>query len=368
MKKILFLIDNLGSGGAQRQVATIAPLLKEAGCDVEVLCYHGNDFFAQKLIDNSIKIHWITPKSFIARVFKIRRFIRRGRYDAVVSFLDTPDFLNCLAAIGGRSWRVITSERSAKEDFFLSHKGKIFGWFRRYSDTIVCNSENARQLWLKYYPQYEDKLKVIYNIVDINEIDSTYIPRRDDKTHIIVAASYQYLKNPINVVKAILNLSAKYKRQLKLDWYGRCEVTVGETRAYDEAQKLVEDNKLQNIVSLNDSTNLISEKMNEADVVGLFSKYEGLPNTICEGMSLSKPVIMSRVSDYPVFVSDNNGVLCDWDNTQSITDGIKQLIDMPLDQLLKLGRNSKEKSDILFDKKGNLLKWQELVDKKYNEK
>lgn len=355
------MIDNLGSGGAQRQLTTIAPLLKQQGNDVEVLCYHGSDFFAQRLIDNSIKIHWITPKSYIKRVFKIRRFIRRGGYDAVVSFLDIPDFLNCLAAVGGHKWKVITSERSANETFIKSRMGRVVGWLKSYSDAIVCNSENARQMWLKYYPQYESKLKIIYNIVYIHNINTMYIPCRDGKTHIVVAASYQYLKNPINVVKAVANLSSDDKERLRLDWYGRREITVGDTKAYDEAQKLVDDNGLQNIVNLNDATNAVIDKMNEADVVGLFSSVEGLPNAICEGMSISKPVIMTRISDYSVFVSNDNGVLCDWDNIQSITDGIRQLINMPLDGLIQLGIKSKEKSDILFDKKRNLKKWQDII-------
>ena len=35
--KLLLFIDSLGSGGAQRQLTTIAPLLKQQGIDVEVL-------------------------------------------------------------------------------------------------------------------------------------------------------------------------------------------------------------------------------------------------------------------------------------------------------------------------------------------
>ena len=205
--KLLFLIDNLGSGGAQRQLTTIAPLLKAQGVEVDVLCYNENRFFENRLTENEIKVYWITPKSLLMRILKIRSFIRKGKYDTVVSFLDTPDLLNCISAIGGHTWKVITSERSANEELFKTKRGRIIGWFKRYSDAIVCNSEHAREMWLKYYPQYEDKLKVIYNIVTLPKITSTYIPRRDGKTHIVVAASYQYLKNPINVIKAIALLN-----------------------------------------------------------------------------------------------------------------------------------------------------------------
>jgi glycosyltransferase involved in cell wall biosynthesis len=38
--------------------------------------------------------------------------------------------------------------------------------------------------------------------------------------------------------------------------------------------------------------------MYESDVVALVSKLEGLPNTVCEGMALGKPIIMTRVFRY----------------------------------------------------------------------
>ena len=359
--KLLFLIDNLGSGGAQRQLSVVAPLLKQEGVDVEVLCYHNSDFFARILNENNIPIHWITPKNNLMRIWKVLQFIRKGNYDSVVSFLDTPDLLNCMAALGGRKWKVITSERSAKEEFFHIRRGRIVAWFKQYSDAIVCNSDNARQLWLKYYPHYNNKLKVIYNIVTLPEVTTMYIPRRGGKTHIIVAASYQYLKNPINVIKAVALLRKEEKDRLHLDWYGRKEVSNGNTKAYEEALSLIEEYDLQHIVYLNDETKEIAEKMNEADVVALFSRLEGLPNAICEGMTLAKPIVMTRVSDYNIIVDNSHGVLCDWDNVESITEGLRTMINSSEEELLKMGRKSKEKSALLFSAAAIIKQWKQIT-------
>lgn len=355
--KILFLIDSLGSGGAQRQLTTIAPLLKKQGLSVEVLCYIDNDFFATPLNENNIPIHWITPSNYLARIIKIRRFIRNGRYDAVVSFLNTPDLLNCIAAIGGHTWKVITSERSATEAIFSTRRGKLIGWLKRYSDAIVCNSENARQLWIKYYPQYKDKLKVIYNIVTLPEITSTYVPRRDGKTHIIVAASYRYLKNPLNVIEAINLLDEDAKDKLILDWYGaKCDTLSG-TKTYDEASRLINKYNLNEVIHLNNLTSSIIDRMNEADAVGLFSKLEGLPNAICEGMMLGKPIIMSHVSDYSVLVDESNGYLCDYDNPISISEAFVCAISNTTDQLKLMGELSRNKGYRLFENKNIIDRW-----------
>lgn len=360
--RLLFLIDSLGSGGAQRQLVTIAPLLKQQGIDVEVLCYHQDEFFVAILLENNISVHWITPTNYLVRILKVRSFIRKGNYDAVVSFLDIPDFLNCIAAVGGHKWKVITSERSAKEEKFHTYKGKLIGWIKRYSDVIVCNSENAKQLWLKYYPHYQNKLKVIYNIVALPEIAPTYAPRRNGKTHLVVAASYQYLKNPINVIEAVNLLGDSTKAKLVIDWYGMKYVSQNGTKAYDEAAKLVSKYVLQKVIHLNDPTSFISEKINEADAVGLFSRLEGLPNVICEAMFLSKPILMSRVSDYNILVDKSNGLLCNWDDILSIKDALSTLIEEWSDeQLLAAGKCSKKKAEVLFSSEIIIGQWMKII-------
>ena len=359
--KLLFLIDFLGSGGAQRQIVTIIPLLKQKGVEVEVLCYHEDTFFMDILDRNSVKIHWLLIKNPILRMWKIRSFIRQGNYNAVISFLDTPDFLNCISAIGGHTWKVITSERSAKEDAFFSYRGRLMGWFKQYSDIIVCNSNNASRMWLKHYPQYRDKLKVTYNIVTLPLIVSKYMPRKEGKTHIVVAASYQYLKNPINLIKAVNLLDDSQKDKLILDWYGSKKASQSSAQVFNESTKLISQYNLDKVIHLNEAVSNIADRMNEADVVGLFSQFEGLPNAICEAMSLSKPIIMSRVSDWDVLVDENNGVLCEWNNVDSIKKALNTILTISDDQLLAAGESSGKKAKLLFDPETIIKRWEAII-------
>ena len=101
--------------------------------------------------------------------------------------------------------------------------------------------------------------------------------------------------------------------------------------------------------------------MNEADVVALFSSSEGLPNTICEGMMLGKPIIMTRVSDYDI-LTKGNGLLCDWNNPQTIKEAILQMVSMSDDELLLMKNVSLEKATKLFSKESNVEKWKYVID------
>ena len=367
MKKILFLAMGLGSGGAERQMVTIARLLKEKGYDITFLCYSQEDFYAHLLEKEKIPIVWKVENNYLKRIIKVRKHIRKGSYDVVISFLETPNFLNNFSAIGGKSWKVITGERSAKESTFHSRRGKIFAWFQRYSDAIVCNSNNAKQMWENYYPQYKNKLTTIYNTVTLPEITSEYIPRKDGKTHIIVAASYQYLKNPIGLIKALALLNNEERDKIRVSWYGSKNVSIYGTKAYNESLEIVNQHNLNNVISLNEENNNIANKMNEADVVALFSSVEGLPNTICEGMMIGKPIILTKVSDYKDLVDETNGFICDWDNIQSIKSVLSALISMPNIQIIEMGEQSILKAKEMFSKGIVLNKWINIIENQCQE-
>lgn len=343
----LFIIDSLGSGGAQRQVATLTPLLQERGNKVTIITYFKQDFFVSELINRNVSIVHIDKSNYITRTLAIRNYIRKEKFDAVVSFLDNPDFINCFAALGGKKWKVITSERSANEDAFSKRKHKIIAYFKRFSDCIVCNSENAKQLWIKYYPEYESKLKVVYNAVTAMPSHNQYTPKVNGKMHFVVAASFHYLKNPLNVIVAISKLG-ELKDRMVLDWYGRYRNGLEITECYKDCVMMIEKLSLQNIVKLHEPTSGIFDIMQQADCVGLFSCLEGLPNAICEAMTLSKPILMSRVSDYNKLVSPENGFLCDWDDIDSIAYAFERMIKKDESEILEMGNNSKIKAEQLF--------------------
>lgn len=362
MSRILFLAADLCSGGAERQMVTVACLLKKEGYDVTIYCYDEADFYAPILQKAGIPIVWeLELNNYYKRMLNVRRFIRKGKYDAVISFLPTCNFLNDVAAIGGHSWKVITGERSSRESTFTTRRGKFFGWLQRYTDYIVCNSQNACNMWRKYHPDYSGKMKVIYNCVHLGDIQSVYEPKNGDKLHVIVAATYQYLKNPLGLVESLTKMTEEEKSRLVIDWYGRKEIMRGDTKAYDDTAAAVSKNHLEDVLILHPDTNDIANKMNQADLVMLLSKFEGLPNVICEGMLIGKPIIMTRVSDYQTLVSEENGCLCDADNPQTIKEALLKMCDKSCEQLIEMGGKSKEKAVELFSDDHITKQWESLL-------
>lgn len=366
MKRILF-IGGLTSGGAEHQMVVVATLLKKEGYDVSYFCPGDGDFFQKDLEKSGIPILRIREnrlssllKLNIPRItLLVRRILKRGSYDTVVSFLGLWNFENCFfAKKRNTQHKAITGIRNNRNSVFLDRQEKFFTRFEKYADTIVSNSDNAKRVFSDYFPEHSTKLTTIYNIVDLPEIHTKYSIKKDNKLHIIVPASYREVKNPMGLLKALTLIDMKERNLLQIDWYGNIK---GGQACYDQMVAFIDKNNLNDVIRLFDATTDIANKINEADIVGLFSSSEGLPNSICEGMMLGKPVVMTRVSDYDVLVEPTNGFLCDWDNPQSIREALVKAARLSDYDLLKMGQCSKNKAKTLFSKETILRQWIQII-------
>ena len=363
MKRVLFINPRLATGGAERQIVTVATLLKRKGYDVEFLCYSYGDFFEEQLLKEGVPVYW-KQHNYIVRLLSCTWFIQRRKYDIVISFLPTPCFINCFSAMLRKKWKVITGERSSIVKKPKSTFEKFSHWLNRYSDAIVCNSLNAQNLWEVNFPHLKDKMRTIYNAVLIScNNNITYIPKINGKLHICVAARFSDVKNSVGLVKSIMLMTKEERGLFVVDWYGMQKVNLTDTSVFDKTLRLVNVNNLHDCIRFHEETNDIADRMMESDCVALFSKYEGFPNTICEGMILGKPVILTQVSDYKTIVGDNeNGFLCEWDNPLSIKNAILSMARKTISELKEMGKISSNKASRLFSLETIQNKWIELIE------
>lgn len=361
--KLLCLIDNLGSGGAQRQLVNLAMLWKERGHRITFVCYGKSNFYEHLLTERNINVCWVENKNALDRILKIRHCLRENEPNVVICFLETPNFLGCISSVEKHPWKLITSELSANEASFTGLKSRIFKFFERMSDWTVCNSLNAQRMWEEHCPQFAHRISTVYNPVIIPERQETKEKTERTRKRIVIAASYQKIKNPIRLIEAVSRLDKEDKTKLLIDWYGRKEVGNGDRQIADQAQALVKEYDLGECIHLHDATKNIYQKMEDADAVALFSLYEGLPNAICEGMMLGKPILMTRMSDYARLVTKDNGFLCDAEDVQSIKGALVSFLQASDETLESMGRSSRERAMELFAADRIVEQWEALFEK-----
>lgn len=277
--KILCFIDSLGSGGAQRQLVEIAKCLQENGNEVSFLVYHDEPFYNDVLNNLNIPITLIYEKSYLKRIFKIRKYLRQEKNDVVISFLEGANFIAELSAIPFKKWKLIVGERSANPGILKSPKLRLYRFFHVFADYIVSNSYTNMELVNKCAPFLsKKKQKVIYNLLHESDWEASEGVKLNGKRKLIVASSHQYLKNSRGLIEAYSLLSKNEQKSLEVEWYGG----MGSDDSFSESIKLLKEYGLEKNIHFYPPTNQIKDKMTQGDIVGLFSFYEGLPNVVCE--------------------------------------------------------------------------------------
>lgn len=346
--KILCVIDSLGSGGAQRQLVNLAVGFKEKGHEVSFLVYHNLNFFQKQLDETQIKIHYIVEPNYLKRLLKFRKFLRRGNQDAVLSFLEASNFMCEIAGLPFRKWKLVVGERDANPNILKSFKLRVYRWFHLLADYVVANSNENISMVKKLNPLIPNrKFKVIYNLIDFKQWtgNNSNILKRKKEKNILIAASHQYKKNAKGLIEAIQNLPLKTKQNIVVHWYG----DESPDNSYLETLELISKFGLKNQFVLYPATQSIKDKMLEADIIGLFSFYEGLPNVVCEAMSLGKPIIASAISDVPLLISNKN-CLFNPKSTIEIQKTLEYIMSLSQIELDVIGNENKIVAFKLFDK------------------
>lgn len=359
--KIVCFTESLAAGGAQRHLVNLAVLFAHNGHEVNFLVYREENFFLSLLLEANIPVHYAKNSNKLIRLLSVRKYIRKFNADIVLSFLETPNLISCFSAIGGYKWKVITTELSAKESTFNGRRSSIYLFFlQRFADWIVCNSMNAERMWNKYCPHLAYKTSTIYNPVLLPQgLDSdSALPKT--KRRIVVPASYQFIKNPIRLIEAVRRLPKQVINKLQIDWYGKIEPTKGNTVAYDQASELVKHYGLEDVITLYTETTDIYNIMISSDAIGLFSTVEGLPNAVCEGMMMGKPIIMSMVSDYQVFAKESGIFLCDAENVDSIRETLISFLETSEKDLREMGNRNRIMAERLFSGDVIVKQWEKL--------
>lgn len=359
--KIALLIDSLGFGGAQRQMANLAIELKNAGHDVLFLRYRADDFYLPLLQRAEIQPVLVGGSNLVTRALQIRKNLREYRPEIVVSFMDASNFYAALASFGKHTWKLIIGERISNPARFTSRQGKVLKWvMENRADAISCNSKSSEELWRKYYPRSEKKLCTIYNIVDVPQVDAK--PANDGKTRFLVAARYEKEKNLFGVIEAIRTLTCEEREKMELHWFGKANIGADGESPQEKAKALIKEYGLESCLYLHPATDKIHEEMAKVDFVSLFSFMEGLPNAILEGMALKKPIVMSKVSDYAVLVDETNGFCCDPASAEDMAAAIRSAINTTPEQRQAMGQKSYEKIQKVCSREAVVAQWTALID------
>lgn len=346
--KVSLVIATLRSGGAERQICTLAVQLKRLGAETTVVTYAPGDFYLPLLEQEGIvrrHVPTTTDWGYLRRILPLRSALRGGTQDVVMAFDFYPCLYSELAALPWRKWGLVVSERLATAEL---HRRRYHPRLLMHlaADYLTTNSHCNRLQLARAVPRLADRMLTIYNAVDLDAFSPPALPIVNSELRLVAAAGYDFKKNMQGLIAAMALLRQRpHAPKVTVDWYGAIRFQ----SQFDEARRLVEEHHLGDCFRLHDENPCIAEAYRAADAVVLPSFYEGLPNTVCEGMACGKPILCSAVSDAGNLVHDGeNGFLFDPHVPAAMAEAMEKLADLDSCQRTAMGRRSRERAEDLF--------------------
>ncbi len=340
----MLLIDSLVRGGAQRQLVELALNLDRVRFDPTVLIYFDLQQFRAELDAARIPVVLIKKKSKFDVAFLIRltRFLRKHRPDVIQAYLNTPNFWARLAGRLAGIRFILTSERSGDvgHSFVRVVLERVL---QHFSHLIIANSESVKSVLLQQIGVPPDKIRVIYNGVDVPKFstaaDSELERLRcrfalgDQDFVVTLPGRLAAEKNHMCLVKAVECLGSVRDR-IKVLFVGN---------ELDQAlkQRLIAAIRHR---SLSDHFIFAGRQDNMAaiyalsDVVVLPSLWESFPNVLLEAMAASRPVIASNISDNRKIIEHGvNGFLFASNDERELANCLDALVNSSRERLARMG-------------------------------
>lgn len=341
--KLLFVIDSLGSGGAQRQFVNIANGLS-ALHDVAVFLYNANsDFFRSDLLP-AIPVHHLErrPRSGFSLdvVMALKRHMDGA--DVVMSFLPTANVYCALTGMLSPRARHIACEMSVVNETESTARRLVANLANYRSRHVICNSFTQAD-YIRALPGMANKVSAIWN----GCTDLPFVPRSPQDARslsLMVVGRVAYPKNGVRLLQALQIFYERNGFLPQVTWAGRDDSDVRARQMKQQMQEFLEQHpvvreRFRFVGEVADIAALYAT----ADTLILPSIYEGVPVVICEAMLNGCPVVATRISDNEIILgkSEERGFLCDPLSPEDICSAIERRIGMSAQALERMTRGAR---------------------------
>ncbi len=328
MKKILFVINSLGPGGAERQ---LIELIKGLRCSYEchlAILQDDEDHYLEDAhqLCKSVSLFPRRSTYDFSPIWQIAKACRQLNIDIVQTYLPLGSFYGVLAAkLAGRP-SVCCAIRDAKDD--NNKKRWLILLLEKLSTVMVANSKAGL---CNRFGLLRDNMKVVYNGIDFSRFDLDKEKTEEVKSElnignayaVAMVAAFANRKDHETLVKALACL-VREGRDIKLLLVGE-----GITKAAVTALALSEgvldriiftgfrSDVLYLIKNMNLCVLLSNDKVHQ----------EGISNSIIESMAMGIPVVATNSGGTVEVIDGSNGILVADGSVVAVASAIAKMMD-----------------------------------------
>ncbi len=332
---ILFLIPRLITGGAQRQLVTLAGGLKRLGYPVKVAVFYGGweleaDLKKVKvpIVNLGKKNRWNVPIHY----FKLISLLWREHPKVLYSYMSLANDWSILVKPWAPSTRIIWGIRGSKSNLRNDDwQGRLTYLLEtrlaRFADRIICNSFAGLDAAVRRgFPR--SKLSVIPNGIDVEQFrhirkyreqfrQEWKIKEREKLIGLIARLS------PVKDHKTFLHAIALLVQERK-DVRFIC-VGGGSTSYEKVLREQARNLNLDNVLTWTGDRQDMQTVYNGLDILALSSSSEGFPNVVGEAMACGVPCVVTDAGDSALIV-DDTGEVVPARNPVALKDGMIKML------------------------------------------
>lgn len=354
-KKIRVLHVAEAAGGVERYLETLFKYSKDQVENI-LVCSQNYDYKKFKTLADRVIVlrmtHDIEPSSDIKVERTLRRIIRQLKPDIVYAHSSKAGAFARIADLGLNN-KVIYNPHGWAFNMQQSVKKKeLYKWVEKISahfcDKIVCISDAERESALREKICKPNKLQVIYNGIDLEEIEKTAPMSRvqlgipEDAFVVGMVGRLSKQKAPDTFVKAAKLIKEKIPNAFFL--------MVGDGELRDQVEDLVNQYDLGSSFLITGWVDNPTAYMKIMNVGMLLSRWEGFGLVLPEYMACSVPIVATDVDAIPNIVKNGeNGLLVKQDDFYAVCDAVyKMYINKKLKiKIISINEKSVKKFDAL---------------------
>lgn len=365
MSKILFHLNCLEQGGAERVVSNLANAFAADGDEVIVATeWRGEQEFE---LDKRVKRLIIGTtekdenKSRIAKVFirekYLKNCIKEENPDVVISFAQNANY------------RTLMATKRLKVPVIISVRTDPVGHYDRPVDKIMipltyhradgCVFQTTGQR--DFFPEYLRKKSTII----LNPVNEKYLdvpsPEKREKA-VVHAGRIVDFKNQPMLIEAFCKVHERFPEH-ELRIYG----PDSHDGTLEILKKLIADKKAEEYVKLMGPSDQLEQELPKGEVYAFSSDWEGLPNALIEAMALGMPIVST---DCPcggprtIMTDGEDGLLVPVADPEAMANGICKLLE-DREYAENLGKNARKISEKV-NSKAVIKQWHDYIEKVIN--
>jgi glycosyltransferase involved in cell wall biosynthesis len=328
--KILYVLDSLGTGGAERSTADLWYYLRSRGIEPTIIVL-GNrkEGIEKEILQQGFEVFFLKGHGFASQCFQLARLIKENKPDIVHSILFKSNLRVRLSRLKTKFIHVeslvnCTYDRVRLKDPRIS---SLSFYYYKYldhftaglTDKFLAITETVKTHYVSELNIPEKKIDVLYRgraeNPFLHERDALRIAYRrelglaEDTLLVLHVGRQEFQKGHLVLLQAIRLIEKNINRPVAFVFLGRKGNSSADISAFLKA------NPLQSKLYWLDHRYDVAQWMISSDIFVFPSLYEGLGGSLIEAQAASLPIICSNIPVLnEVVTRDKNALMFDVGN------------------------------------------------------